>query len=148
MPEQLHSLFVTILISGESAKPLELWFKHKENAREDILKEALIQKGGLQHVQLSMENMLHTVDNTVLLHLQDELEHMGICLENFDLPTPDKCNRVKRIPQVIQDEMFNIGIQKLKDEEKCQSFNAEQQTAFSILMEAVYGDNCDKRYSS
>ena len=44
-----------------------------------------------------MENILHTVDNTVLLYLQDELEHIGTCLENFDLPTPDECNRYMRV---------------------------------------------------
>ena len=122
-----------------------MWLKHKENLREDILKEALILKGGLQHVQQPMENILHTVDSTVLLYLQDELEHMGTCLENLDQPTLDKCNRVKRIPQVIQDEMFDIRIQKLKGDQKCQSFNAEQQTAFSIITWAVCVDNCDKR---
>ena len=98
-----------------------MWLKYKENLREDILKKVLILKGGLQHVQLSLGNIPHTVDNTVLLYLQDELEHMGTCLENSDLPTLDNYNRVKRIPQVIQDEMFDNGIQKLKGEEKCQT---------------------------
>ena len=55
MPQQLHSLFVTILIFGEPAKPLELWLKLKENLRADILKEALILKGELQHVHRSMK---------------------------------------------------------------------------------------------
>ena len=125
------------MIFGEFAKPVELWLKHKENLRRDILKEAVILKGQVQHVQLTMKNILHAVDNTVLLYLQDELEHMGTCLVSFDLPSLDKCNRVKRIPQVFQEEMFEIGIQKLKGEEKCQSFNAEQQTAFSIIIWAV-----------
>ena len=70
---------------------------------------------------------------------------MGTCLENFDLLTQDKCNRVRRIPLVIQDEMFDTGIQELEGEEKCQSFNDEQQTAFSIIMWAVCDHNCKNR---
>ena len=113
MAKQLWSLFVTILIFGEPAKPLELWLKYKDSMGEDILQDASVQREGLKHVQLSMQNVLHSVDNTVLLFLWDELEQMGSCLENFNLPTPDNHNRVSRIPQVIQDEMFDTVLQKL-----------------------------------
>ena len=70
---------------------------------------------------------------------------MGICLENFNLPTPDKHNRVTRIPQVIQDEMFDAVQQILKSEDKYKSFNTEQQSAFSMIMQGVSDDDCDKR---
>ena len=36
MPKQLWSLFVTILIFGQPAKPLDLWEKYKEVMGEDI----------------------------------------------------------------------------------------------------------------
>ena len=36
MPKQLQSLFVTILIFGQPAKPLDLWKKYKEVMGEDI----------------------------------------------------------------------------------------------------------------
>ena len=36
MPKQLWSLFVTILIFGQPAKPLDLWEKYKEVMAEDI----------------------------------------------------------------------------------------------------------------
>ena len=36
MPKQLQSLFVTILIFGQPAKPLDLWEKYKEVMGEDI----------------------------------------------------------------------------------------------------------------
>ena len=38
MPKQLRSLFVTILIFGEPAKPISLWEKHKKVMGEDIMK--------------------------------------------------------------------------------------------------------------
>ena len=37
MPKQLHSLFVTILIFGEPAKPAILWENYKEVMGEDLL---------------------------------------------------------------------------------------------------------------
>ena len=36
MPKQLQSLFVTILIFGQPAKPLDLWEKYKEVMAEEI----------------------------------------------------------------------------------------------------------------
>ena len=36
MPKQLRSLFVTILIFGQPAKPLDLWEKYKEVMGEDM----------------------------------------------------------------------------------------------------------------
>ena len=41
MPQQLHSLFVTILIFGELAKPTVLWEKYKEIMGEDIFQDVL-----------------------------------------------------------------------------------------------------------
>ena len=38
MPKQLRSLFVTILIFGQPAKPLDLWEKYKEVMGEDYPK--------------------------------------------------------------------------------------------------------------
>ena len=53
------------------------------------------------------------VDNDVLLLLQDELEGMHTCLENFGLPTPDKSKRrIQKIPEVIRDEVFDTTTQK------------------------------------
>ena len=75
---------------GELANALELGLKYKDSMGEDILKDALVHKKGLQHVQLSMENILHAMDNTISFFLQDKLEQVGTCLENFNLLTPDK----------------------------------------------------------
>ena len=36
MPKQLRSLFVTILIFGQPAKPLDMWEKYKEVMGEGI----------------------------------------------------------------------------------------------------------------
>ena len=41
--------------------------------------------------------------------------------------------------------MFDNVLQKLQSEDKCKSFNTEQQSAFSIIMQAVSDDDCDKR---
>ena len=38
MPKQLHSLFITILIFGEPAKPDVLWEKYKEVMGKDLLR--------------------------------------------------------------------------------------------------------------
>ena len=48
MPKQLQSLFVTILIFGQPAKPLDLWEKYKEVMGEDISQKCSF---GSYHVQ-------------------------------------------------------------------------------------------------
>ena len=82
MPKQLHSLFVTILIFGESARPEVLWEKYREVLGEDLIGNASKSHMGYR---VDLEK-----DNEVLLLLQTELEDTGSCLGNFDLPTPDK----------------------------------------------------------
>ena len=103
LPVQLHSLFVTILIFGEPAKPTVLWEKYKEVLGEDLLRDIPASVGA------SMEQIRECVDNEVLCHLQQELEGMGACLEQFGLPTPNTQNRIQRVPKVIQDKMFDVS---------------------------------------
>ena len=83
MPKQLQSLFVTILIFGQPAKPLNLWEKYKEVMGEDIS-----QNFPLDHTMCDAEKQ-RCVTNEVLLCLQDELEDMGSSLEVFGLPSPN-----------------------------------------------------------
>ena len=71
MSKQLQSLFVTILIFGQSAKLLELWEKYKEVLGEDIS-----QNFPLAHTMSNAEKQ-RCVMNEVLLYLQEELEGMG-----------------------------------------------------------------------
>ena len=106
MPRQLHSLFVTMLIFGEPAKPTVLWEKYKEIMGEDIFWDVL----SLTHI-LDTQTRLHA-NNEVLLLLQEELEGMGTCLEKFGLPTPNMENRVQTIPKVILEEMFDPQMQR------------------------------------
>ena len=71
MPKQLQSLFVTILIFGQPAKPLDLWEKYKEVMGEDIS-----QNFPLAHTMCNAEKQ-RCVMNEVLLCLQEELEGYG-----------------------------------------------------------------------
>ena len=91
MPKQLHSLFVIILIFGESTKPEVLWGKYKDVLGEDLMREVLESPQGVMDVQ-------NQVDNEVFLLIQEELEDMGSSLEHYGLPTPNKDWRIKRIP--------------------------------------------------
>ena len=135
MPKQLRSLFITILIFGEPAEPQVLWLKHKNAMGEDFLRDAS------KYFQLSAEALQQKVDNEVLLKLQVELEAMGTCLENFDLPSLDYSSQIKKIPQVIQDEMFNVESQREISEAKYESLNADQQGAFATIMKAVHDES-------
>ena len=139
MPKQLHSLFVTILIFGDPAEPDILWHKYKDALGEDLLQDTSICK------QVSTDELTKFVDNEVLLLLQEELEGMGTSLEKFGLPTPDMQSRNLRIPKVIQEEMFNIDVQKSTSEIKCQSLNTDQQKAFFSIMHAVHNANHPQR---
>ena len=138
MPKQLRSLFVTILIFGEPTKPLELWEKYKDAMSEDLLPASI-------SMHESTEDIRNQIDNEVLLLLQEELEAMQTCLEDFGLPTPDTQNRIKKIPQVIQDEMFHVDDQKKIGEMKCQHLNIDQQGAFHTIMKAVHDENHPNR---
>ena len=133
MPKQLHSLFVTILIFGEPAKPEVLWERYREVMGEDLLRHTLA-----FHTE---QDMRMCIDNEVLILLQEELEGMGTCLEKFGLPIPDMQNRIQRIPRVIQEEMFDAALQKCMSETKCKSLNAAQQDAFCAIMKAVHDEN-------
>ena len=70
---------------------------------------------------------------------------MGACLEKFGLPTPDMENRIKRIPKVIQEEMFDVSIQQCMSEIKCKSLNTDQCNAFNSIMKAVEDENHPER---
>ena len=139
MPRQLHSLFVTILIFGEPAKPTVLWEKYKEIMGKDIFWDVL----SLTHIS-DTQKRLHA-DNEVLLLLQEELEGMGTCLEKFGLPTPNMENRVQTIPKVILEEMFNPEMQRENSSTKCNMFNQDQQYGFCAIMKAVSDDNHTER---
>ena len=106
MPKQLHSLFVTILIFGEPAEPEALWNKYKEVMGEDLLRH------NSESTQASIQDFRKCIDNEVLILLQEELEGMGTCLENFGLPAPDMKNRIQRMPKVIQEELFDVSVQR------------------------------------
>ena len=138
MPKQLCSLFVTILIFGEPAKPLELWLKHKQMLGEDLQRQM-----SLCHEVLLDEHS--RVDNEVLCLLNAELEGMGTCLEKFGLPTHDMHDRIQKIPKVIQDELFHVDSQRNVSELKCQSLNRDQQDAFHTVMKAVNDQNYPQR---
>ena len=106
MPKQLRSLFVTILIFGEPAEPEALWNKYKEAMGEDPLRQ------NSESTQASIQDFRKCIDNEVLILLQEELEGMGTCLENFGLLTPDMKNRIQSMPKVIQEEPFDVSVQR------------------------------------
>ena len=83
MPKQLRSLFVTILIFGQPAKPWDLWEKYKEVMGEDISKNF-----PLPHTMGSAEKQKYVI-NEVFLLLQEDLECMGSSLEVFGLLSPN-----------------------------------------------------------
>ena len=85
------------------------------------------------------------MDNKVLMLLQEDLEGMGTCLEKFGLPTPDMQSRIQRVPKVIQEEMFDVGVQKSLSEIKCQKLNSDQQKSFCTVMKAVEEENHPER---
>ena len=131
MPKQLRSLFVTILIFGEPAKPFILWGKYKDMMGEDVFRHIPT------NLHISAKKCRMQVDSKVLLLLQEDLEGMGTCLERFGLPTPDKENWIQRIPNAIAEEMFDTEIQKEISNLKCKQLNMDQQDAFCGIMKAV-----------
>ena len=106
MPKQLCSLFITILIFGQPAKPGILWDKYKDVMGEDILRSMPV------HHCMSTAQKQACVANEVLFFLMQELEGMGSSLEAFGLPSPDLRNRVSSIPKTIAEEMFCADLQK------------------------------------
>ena len=92
MPKQLHSMFVTILIFGDPARPHVLWEKYKDALGEDLMRYVV------KSSQDQMTDLAQCVDNEVLFLLQDKLEDMGTNLENYGLPTPNKTQRIEMLP--------------------------------------------------
>ena len=82
MPKQLSSLFVTILVFREPAKPNELWLKYSKVMGEDVAREAITTYG------LMTDALMRRTENTTLLMLQDEIAQMDKSLEEFGLPSP------------------------------------------------------------
>ena len=131
MPKQLWSLFVTILIFGQPAKPLDLWEKYKE-----VMGEYISQNFPLVHTMCNAEKQ-RCVMNEVLLCLQEELEGMGSSLEIFGLPSPSLELCVERVPKTISEEIFCAENQADIGRRKCEQLNTDQAHAFSSIMEAV-----------
>ena len=82
------------------------------------------------------------MDNSVLLLLQDELNELGTCLENFGLPTPNKNSIVHDQPRVIQDEMFDKLEQEIRARKNIEKLNFEQTSAYQMILKAII--ECDK----
>ena len=93
---------------------------------------------------ISDEEGRRLVDNEVFLFLQEELEGMASCLETFGLPTPDKQNRIQRIPKVIADEMFSKEQIEISNS-KYEQLNIDQQEAFCTIMKAVHDNEHPQR---
>ena len=91
---------------------------------EDILREFTT------YPHISSQDLRLCVDNEVLILLQEELKGMGTCLEKFGLPTPNKQNRIQKIPRIIQEELFDVDVQKNKSQSKYQSLIKDQHDAF------------------
>ena len=65
MPKQQSSLFLTILLFGEPAKPQLLWDKYKDMMDEDLLRDAVMSQN------TPKEQLMLKFDNKVLLLLED-----------------------------------------------------------------------------
>ena len=89
MPIQLCSLFLTILLFGEPAKPKLLWDKYKDMMGKDLLRDAVMS------LNTPKEQLLLKVDYKVLLILEDELVTIDKCLADFNLPTQDRALRMR-----------------------------------------------------
>ena len=80
-----------------------------------------------------------------LLMLQEDLEAMSTCLENFGLPTPKKVTSMIKVPLVIQEEISDASVQREISENKCKNLNEDQQNAFCAIMKAVEDDTHQQR---
>ena len=134
MPNQLCSLFVTILIFGQPSKPLDLWEKYKDVMGEDISRNV-----PLAHTISNVEKQRYVIKE-VLLYLQEELEGMGSSLEIFDLPSLNLELRVQSVPKIISEEMFCVEQQADIGRGKCEQLNTDQAHAFATIMAAVNDD--------
>ena len=130
MPKQLHSLFITILIFGEPSQPQMLWEKYKDAMAEDL------------SLGQTSKNL---AENECLLLLKDELEATGRCLGDCQLPKPNECQRILKIPRVIQEEMFDEDIQRVISEKKIQCLNTDQRKAFDTIMTALQKEMSTQR---
>ena len=131
MPYQIRTLFVTILVFGEPAAPLDLWTKYKDSMGEDILQKlSCVQKTNARQLQEQAEN-------SVLLLLQSELHELGTCLENFGLPCPQIENIGYEQPRVITDEIFDELDQEIKTMQNLATFNSEQTLAYQRILKAI-----------
>ena len=139
MPSQICFLFVPILVFGEPTKPIELWLKYKTVMVEDIERETIATYGCVT------DDLRRRIDNTTLLMLQDEIEHLGQTLEQFGLPSPDTSLIIRRNPRVIQDEVYEATTQIAKSSEMVQNFNADQPAVYVAVMLAVNDDNYSPR---
>ena len=142
MPIQLQSLFVTILIFREPAKPVVLREKYKEVMGEDLLRQIS------PPVQISTDDARRQVDNEVLLLLQEELEGMGACLKQFGLSVPNSTNRMTKIPKVIQEEMFDVDHQMAISNSKCGQLKTDQQNAFCTITKVIHDNTHPQRMFS
>ena len=106
---------------------------------EDLLRDAP------RTQNIPKEQLLVTVDNEVLLLLEDELAAMDRSLADCDLPTPDRAMRIQVIPQVIKDELFDCELQKEISKIKSCSLNVHQQATFATGMQAVYDESYTQR---
>ena len=118
MPRQLRSLFVTILVFGEPAQPIDLWEKYKESMGEDI------KRNGSMYFRGSQEELQKCVQNDVLKYLQEELGTLSTCLENFGLPIPQEGIRSLCISKAIQEETYDVEAQKQISYIKQQQLNS------------------------
>ena len=134
MPKQFRSLFVTILIFGQPAKPFTLWEKYK-----DVMAEDISQNFPLAHTMCNADKQ-KGVMNKVLLCLQEELEGMGSSLEVFGLPSPNLEFHVQTVPKTISKEMFYAQNQADIGRSKCEQLNTDQAHALSAIMEVVNDD--------
>ena len=131
MPYQIRTLFVTVLVFGEPATPLDLWTQYKHSMGEDILQK-LSNMGTKNAVQLQEH-----VENSVLLLLQSELHELGTCLENFHLQCPQREKIVDEQPRVIADEILDECDQEKKTLQNLATFNSEQTSAYQRILQAV-----------
>ena len=126
------------MVFGEPADPCSLWEKYKESMSEDI-------KNASVYLQVAEDNLNKQVENEVLLLLQDDLEALNTCLQDFGLPVPEKQNRSLKIPKVIQEEIFDVALQQEISNLKQISLNTGQHDAFCTIMKAVQDKNCPHR---
>ena len=135
LPFQICSLFITILVFGEPLKPYELWIKYKDVMGEDILNTS-------SHVKyVGAMRMQEHLDNSLLVLLQNDLQELGTCLENFGLPSPNKSSIIEDQPHIIQDEMFDQLEQEIKTKQNLTTLNSEQTLAYQMILKAIMDSN-------